>query len=75
MASTYVLFMLAKTPLMAFVATCDGTRARRFYGYTLGLPILADDAYALVCDANGTTLRIQKADALVAGASRCSAGR
>ncbi len=56
--------MFAKTPLMAFVATCDGARAKRFYGYTLGLPILSDDPFALVCDANGTTLRIQKVDAL-----------
>ena len=52
--------MLGKQPLVAFVATCDGARARRFYGETLGLEIVSDDPYAVVCDAHGTSLRIQK---------------
>jgi hypothetical protein len=52
--------MLTDCPLVAFVATRDGARARRFYGETLSLPILSDDPYALVCAAGKTTLRIQK---------------
>jgi catechol 2,3-dioxygenase-like lactoylglutathione lyase family enzyme len=52
--------MVGRNKLVAFVATTDGARARTFYGETLGLKILYDDDFALVCDANGTTLRIQK---------------
>jgi catechol 2,3-dioxygenase-like lactoylglutathione lyase family enzyme len=56
--------MLAKSHVVAFVATTDGNRARLFYGETLGLTVVSDDAFALVCDANGTPLRIQKVEAL-----------
>jgi catechol 2,3-dioxygenase-like lactoylglutathione lyase family enzyme len=49
---------------MAFVATLDAPRARRFYGETLGLRLLGDEPYALVFDAHGTTLRVQKVQAL-----------
>jgi catechol 2,3-dioxygenase-like lactoylglutathione lyase family enzyme len=52
--------MLSKQSLVAFVATIDGDRARRFYGNVLGLPLISDDPFAIVFDANGTTLRIQK---------------
>jgi catechol 2,3-dioxygenase-like lactoylglutathione lyase family enzyme len=52
--------MLGSNKLVAFVATTNGDRARQFYGDTLRLKILHDDEFALVCDANGTTLRIQK---------------
>jgi catechol 2,3-dioxygenase-like lactoylglutathione lyase family enzyme len=56
--------MLGKNHVVAFVATTDGNRARLFYGETLGLRIVSDDAFALVCDANGTRLRIQKVESL-----------
>ncbi len=56
--------MLGKKRLIALVATMDGARARKFYGDTLGLEVVSDDPYALVCDANGTTLRIQKVGSL-----------
>jgi predicted enzyme related to lactoylglutathione lyase len=56
--------MLGRSTLVAFVATTDGNRARQFYGEVLGLTILSDDPYALVCDAHGTTLRIQKVGSL-----------
>ena len=56
--------MLGNAPVVAFVATTDGDRARRFYGEVLGLPILSDDPYALVCEVKGATLRIQKVDLL-----------
>jgi catechol 2,3-dioxygenase-like lactoylglutathione lyase family enzyme len=56
--------MLAQDPIMAFVATTDAERARAFYGETLGLRLVADEPYALVFDAGGTMLRVQKVEAL-----------
>jgi catechol 2,3-dioxygenase-like lactoylglutathione lyase family enzyme len=50
--------MLTSQKLMAFVATRDPARAKEFYGGTLGLKFVSDDGFALVFDANGTTLRI-----------------
>jgi len=52
--------MLGKQTLIAFVATSDATRARQFYEGTLGLTLISDDPFALVFDANGTTIRLQK---------------
>lgn len=49
--------------LMAFVATCDAARARDFYEGTLALKLLADEPYALVFEAFGTMLRVQKVEA------------
>ena len=54
--------MLGTQTLVAFVATTDATRARAFYERTLGLELLSDDPFALVFDANGTTIRIQRVD-------------
>jgi catechol 2,3-dioxygenase-like lactoylglutathione lyase family enzyme len=54
--------MLANQELVAFVATRDATRARRFYTEVLGLSLVSDDTFALVFDANGSTLRIQKVE-------------
>jgi catechol 2,3-dioxygenase-like lactoylglutathione lyase family enzyme len=55
--------MLAQARLMAFVATQDAKRAKDFYEHVLGLQLVADEAYALVFDAHGTELRVQKAGA------------
>jgi len=55
--------MLGKQTLVAFVATTDAARARAFYEKTLGLALVSDDPYALVFDANGTTIRLQKVEA------------
>lgn len=52
--------MLTKQPLVAFIATRDGARARAFYETMLGLTITSDDDFAIAVDANGTQLRIQK---------------
>lgn len=52
--------MLTAAKLMAFVVTGDAARARAFYEGTLGLRVIADEPYALVLDANGTTVRVQK---------------
>jgi len=52
--------MLGKQTLVAFLATTDSARARAFYEETLGLSLISDDPFALVFDAHGTSLRIQK---------------
>jgi catechol 2,3-dioxygenase-like lactoylglutathione lyase family enzyme len=52
--------MLETAKLAAFVATADPEKAKEFYQNTLGLRMVSDEEYALVFDANGTTLRIQK---------------
>jgi predicted enzyme related to lactoylglutathione lyase len=56
--------MLANSRIIAFVATTDGNRAKQFYGEVLGLKILRDDPFAVVFDANGTPLRVQKVASL-----------
>jgi catechol 2,3-dioxygenase-like lactoylglutathione lyase family enzyme len=50
--------MLGSFDLLAFVITGDAARAKAFYGETLGLKFVSQDAYALVFDANGTMLRV-----------------
>jgi catechol 2,3-dioxygenase-like lactoylglutathione lyase family enzyme len=45
---------------MAFIATNDAARAKRFYTEVLGLRFIADEPFALAFDAGGTPLRIQK---------------
>ncbi len=50
--------MLGSHKLMAFVATRDPAKAKAFYGITLGLRLISEDQFALVFDANGTTLRV-----------------
>ena len=52
--------MLTTSPIMAFVATRDAERARAFYEGKLGLRFVSDEPYAIVFDANGTMLRVQK---------------
>jgi catechol 2,3-dioxygenase-like lactoylglutathione lyase family enzyme len=56
--------MLQKEPLVAFVATTDADVAREFYERTLGLDVISADQFAIVCNANGVTLRIQKVEFL-----------
>jgi len=56
--------MLSTARIVAFVATAHPDRARHFYVETLGLPLLADEPFALVFDANGVMLRVQKVTAL-----------
>jgi catechol 2,3-dioxygenase-like lactoylglutathione lyase family enzyme len=50
--------MLGSADLIAFVPTRDPAKARRFYEETLGLDFISEDPFALVFDAQGTTLRI-----------------
>ena len=56
--------MLGDAEITAFVATTDGERAKRFYCEILGLRLVADEEFALVLDANGTMLRVQKVEKL-----------
>jgi catechol 2,3-dioxygenase-like lactoylglutathione lyase family enzyme len=56
--------MLAHHDLIAFIATAQPERARVFYSEVLGLRLIEDNPFALVFDANGTMLRIQKGEKL-----------
>ena len=52
--------MLDGSAIMAFVATTDAARACAFYEGKLWLRLESDEPYALVFDAGGTMLRVQK---------------
>jgi catechol 2,3-dioxygenase-like lactoylglutathione lyase family enzyme len=54
--------MLSGSKLAAFIATSKPKEARSFYEDVLGLKLVSDEEYAIVFDANGTTLRVQKAE-------------
>lgn len=56
--------MLGSEKLMAFIGTADAPRAKAFYLEILGLRLVADEEWAVVFDANGTMLRMQKAPAV-----------
>jgi catechol 2,3-dioxygenase-like lactoylglutathione lyase family enzyme len=55
---------LGGATLVAFLATVDPERAKLFYRDALGLDLIEDTPFALVFDAAGTTLRIQKVERL-----------
>ncbi len=55
--------MLNASKLIGFTATTNPTSARKFYKDTLGLSLIEDNPFALVFDANGTMLRVQKVQA------------
>jgi catechol 2,3-dioxygenase-like lactoylglutathione lyase family enzyme len=52
--------MLETTPIIAFIATTDFSRAREFYVDLLGLKLVAESSFALELDAAGTMLRVTK---------------
>jgi len=56
--------MLRDAKLVAFGAITDAARAANFYVGTLGLTVRYEDDFALVLDANGVELRLQKVRAL-----------
>lgn len=56
--------MLGSQNVIAFIATTDAARARAFYADTLGLRLVAEEPWALVFDAHGTMLRVQKVQEL-----------
>jgi catechol 2,3-dioxygenase-like lactoylglutathione lyase family enzyme len=52
-------FQLREQRLIAFVATRDPDRAKKFYRDTLGLDLVSEELpFALVFDAHGTMLRV-----------------
>lgn len=56
--------MLGNHDIVAFVATAQPSHAREFYEGILGLKLVENSPFALVFDANGTMLRIQKVEKL-----------
>jgi catechol 2,3-dioxygenase-like lactoylglutathione lyase family enzyme len=52
--------MLSSSELICFAATKNPEAAKSFYVNVLDLKLIEDSPFALVFDANGTTLRIQK---------------
>jgi catechol 2,3-dioxygenase-like lactoylglutathione lyase family enzyme len=50
--------VLKSAKVMGFVPTRDPKKARTFFEDVLGLKFVVDDKFALVFDANGTTLRV-----------------
>lgn len=53
--------MAILTKMVGFLVTTDAARATAFFRDTLGFALTHDDDFALVFDANGTTLRVTKA--------------
>jgi catechol 2,3-dioxygenase-like lactoylglutathione lyase family enzyme len=49
---------LDRADVVAFLATADLARARRYFEDVIGLRVLGDDPYACTFDANGTVLRV-----------------
>jgi catechol 2,3-dioxygenase-like lactoylglutathione lyase family enzyme len=56
--------MLEGSTLVGFVGTRDADRARAFYEGTLGLPLVEDNGHALVFDAHGNPVRVQRVEAV-----------
>ena len=52
--------MLTTSKPICFAATTKPLQAKEFYRDTLGLKLVEDSPFALVFDANGTMLRVQK---------------
>jgi catechol 2,3-dioxygenase-like lactoylglutathione lyase family enzyme len=52
--------MLNTAKLIGFAATTNPASAKKFYKDILGLSLVEDNPFALVFDANGTMLRVQK---------------
>jgi catechol 2,3-dioxygenase-like lactoylglutathione lyase family enzyme len=50
--------LLGSCDVIAFTAAADLSRARTFYEQTLGLPLVSQDDFACVFNANGTMLRV-----------------
>lgn len=55
---------LGRAALVGFVPTLDKAAARAFYEDVLGLRLVVDTPFALVFDANGTTVRVTPVPAL-----------
>jgi catechol 2,3-dioxygenase-like lactoylglutathione lyase family enzyme len=51
---------MTSSKIICFVATQNPANALDFYSRILGLKLISDDPFAIVFDANGTMLRVQK---------------
>jgi len=51
--------VLSHSRLVGFVATAKPAEVRSFYQRVLGLALVEEGPFALVLDANGTTVRVQ----------------
>jgi catechol 2,3-dioxygenase-like lactoylglutathione lyase family enzyme len=60
--------VLSASKLIGFVATSRPRESKRFYEETLGLSLIEDGPVALVFDACGTVLRLQKVKSISAPA-------
>ncbi len=56
--------VLSHSKLVGFVAKGKPAEARSFYREILGLSLVEEGPFALAFDANGTTLRVQKVEAV-----------
>jgi catechol 2,3-dioxygenase-like lactoylglutathione lyase family enzyme len=56
--------VLSAAKVVCFVATARPAESRRFYQRVLGLSMVEDGPFALVFDANGTELRVQKVQSM-----------
>jgi predicted enzyme related to lactoylglutathione lyase len=56
---------MRKSKIISFVATQNPASALKFYETALGLTLVNDDPFAMVFDANGTMLRVQKVHELL----------
>ncbi len=52
--------MFTDTPIIAFLATADAPKAREFYESRIGLAFLDESEFAIVFEAHGVEIRIQK---------------
>jgi catechol 2,3-dioxygenase-like lactoylglutathione lyase family enzyme len=52
--------MLGTQEIMAFIPTLDFDKSRAFYEGVLGLRFVNNDGFAMVLEANGTTIRVAK---------------
>ena len=55
---------MINSKIISFVATQNPASARKFYEETLSLTFISEDPFAVVFDANGTMLRVQKVQEL-----------
>jgi len=52
--------MFTDTPIIAFLATADAPKARESYKSRIGLAFLDESEFAIVFEAHGVEIRIQK---------------
>jgi catechol 2,3-dioxygenase-like lactoylglutathione lyase family enzyme len=57
--------MVTDGKVIAFIATTDAKRARKFYEEVLGLRVADEDDFALTLDSSGTMVRVAKVGKIV----------